>query len=102
MNFLLRSLRYPNLDCLNIEISIFESQRAHNFLKAIFYSLNQPKATTSSTMVFTATQSTALLTKATQIGLSARALQALEDEVISKVADLHEWEDDEWDQFTHN
>ena len=53
-------------------------------------------------MVFTATQITAFFTEATHMGISARTSQALEDEGISTVADLHEWQDDEWDQFTQN
>ena len=42
-------------------------------------------------MVFTATQITAFFTETTQMGLSARTRQVLEDEVILTVADLHEW-----------
>ena len=53
-------------------------------------------------MVFTDTQITDFFTEANQMGISARTNQALEDEGISTVADLHEWEDDEWDKFTHN
>ena len=53
-------------------------------------------------MVFTDTQITAFFAEATQMGLSARTRQALEDEVISRVADLHEWKEDEWDQFNQN
>ena len=36
------------------------------------------------------------------MGLSECTHQALEDEIISTVAGLHEWEDDEWYQFTQN
>ena len=97
MEFLLRLLRYPNSDCLNIEIKIFEFQRAHNFRKAIFYSLHQPKVTTSSKMVFTSTKKTTFFTEATQMGISARTRQALEYEGLSIVTDLYEWEDDKWD-----
>ena len=53
-------------------------------------------------MVFTATQITAFFTETTQMGLSARTRQVLEDEVILTVANLHECQDDEWYQFTHN
>ena len=52
--------------------------------------------TTYVAMVFTATQITAFFTESTQMEISACTRQSLEDEVISKVADLHEWEDDEW------
>ena len=102
MIFLLRSFRYPNYYCLNIEIAIFGYQRAHNLQKSIFYSLHQPKATTSSTMVSTATQITAFFAEDTQMGISARTRQALEYEGISTVSDLVEWYDNEWNQFTHN
>ena len=100
--FLLRFLRYPNSDCLNIEIVILLPQRVHNFRQAIFHSLHQPKATTSSTMVFTATQITAFFTESTQMEIFAHTRQALEDEGISIVSYLHEWKDSEWDQFTQN
>ena len=53
-------------------------------------------------MVFTATKITDFFTEATQMGISVHRRQALENEVITKVADSHEWEDDEWDQFTQN
>ena len=82
MNSLLRSLRYPNLDFLNIEIRIFEYQRSHNFQRALFYSLHYPKATTYSTMVLIDTQITVLFVEATQMGISAHTRQALEDEGI--------------------
>ena len=52
--------------------------------------------------MFTATQITAFFTEATQMGLSARTRQALEDEGIKTVAYIYEWEYDEWDQFTQN
>ena len=55
---------------------------------------------TSSTMVFTDTQITAFFTEATQMGISEHTRQALDDEGVSRVSNLHEWEDDEWDQFT--
>ena len=51
-------------------------------------------------MVFNAIQITAFFTKATQMGISARTRQALDDEDILTVTNLHEWEDYEWDQFT--
>ena len=52
--------------------------------------------TTFSTMMFTATQITDLFTETNQMGISARTRQALEDEGITIVADIHEWGDDEW------
>ena len=85
MKFLLRSLIYPKSYFLNIEIAIFESQRDHTFRKS----------TTSSTMVFTDTQITAFFTEATQMGISVLTRQTLEDEDISTVTNLHEWEDGE-------
>ena len=36
------------------------------------------------------------------MGISARTRQALDNEGISTVSQLHEWEDVKWDQFTHN
>ena len=57
---------------------------------------------TYSTMVFTSTKINVFFTEATHMGLSACTRQALDDEGISAVTELHEWEDDEWDQFTQN
>ena len=51
---------------------------------------------------FTAIQNTSFFTDAVQMGLSVRTRQALVDEGISVADDLHEWEDDEWDQFASN
>ena len=48
-------------------------------------------------MASTATQNTAFFTEDIQMGLSTRMRQALEDEGISTVTDLHEWEDGERD-----
>ena len=51
--------------------------------------------TTSLTIVFTTNQITEFFMEATQMGISACTRQALDDEGISKVADLHLWEEDE-------
>ena len=56
--------------------------------------------TKSSEMMFNYTQITAFFTEANQMGLSARIHQVQYNEGISTLANLHEWEDDEWDQFT--
>ena len=77
MSLFLFLLSYPNSDCLNIEIVIFNSQRAYNFRKEILYSLHQPKTTTSLTMVFTATKSTAFFTEVTQMDIFERSCQVL-------------------------
>ena len=53
-------------------------------------------------MVFTATQITAFFIESTQMGISARTRQALDNEGISTVFDIYEWEDDEWDKFNQN
>ena len=53
-------------------------------------------------MVFTAIQNTLFFTDAVKMGLSVRTRQALVNEGISMADDLHEWEDDEWDQFASN
>ena len=53
-------------------------------------------------MVFTAIQNTSFFTDAVQMGLLVRTRQALANEVISVADDLHEWEDDKWDQFASN
>ena len=53
-------------------------------------------------MVFTAIQNTSFFTDAVQMGLSVQTRQALVNEGISVADDLHEWEDDEWDQFAYN
>ena len=47
-------------------------------------------------MMFTATQIADLFMETNQMGISARTRQALEDEGITIVADIHEWGDDEW------
>ena len=52
--------------------------------------------------MFIATKITSFFREATQMGISARTCQALEDEGISTVANLHVWEYDEGDQFTQN
>ena len=36
------------------------------------------------------------------MGISVRTRLAIENEVITTVAEFHEWEDDEWDQLTQN
>ena len=51
-------------------------------------------------MVFIATKITSFFREATQMCISARTCQALEDEGISTVSNLHVWEYDEGDQFT--
>ena len=53
-------------------------------------------------MVFTAIQNTSFFTDAVQMGPSLRTRQALVNEGISVADDLHEWEDEEWDQFASN
>ena len=52
--------------------------------------------------MFTATRITAFFTEANHTGLYARTHQALENEGISAVAKIHEWEDVEWDPFNQN
>ncbi len=54
-------------------------------------------------MVFTALQTTAFFENAAQMGLTNRTrLQSLLPEGIAFVADLAEWEDDDWDQWYAN
>ena len=53
-------------------------------------------------MVFTAIQNTSFFTDAVQMGLLVRTRQTLVNEGISVADDLHELEDDEWDQFSGN
>ena len=53
-------------------------------------------------MVFTIIQNTSFFTDAFQMGFSVRTRQTLVNEGISVADDLHEWEDEEWDQFASN
>ena len=53
-------------------------------------------------MVYTAAQQTAFFTSAAQMGLSDRTRDQLVIEGITDVADLSEWTDDRWDDFTTN
>ena len=53
-------------------------------------------------MVFTAIQNTSFFTDAFQMGLLVRTRQTLVNEGIRVADDLHELEDNEWDQFSGN
>ena len=74
--------------------------------KSILYSKLSKSIVTNSkasnNMVFTAIQNKSFFTDAVQMGLSVQTRQALVNEWISMADDLHEWEDDEWDQFSSN
>ena len=53
-------------------------------------------------MVFTNAQQTAFFKAAAQMGLSQRTRVNLQAEGITDVADLAEWEDNDWDNWRSN